>query len=127
MQYIVDSIFNKTNALLKETGVDIALDHIEREIGEIYNGKAIKIMDSISTCDTACFVLKNKTYMLVVNCDDEAKTVDISNDMFIDLMANFYSCRALSLDFKDHSKQILELSRRNDLIIRKLTIESSNK
>lgn len=126
MQNIINCICKKTSDLLKETGSNISVNLIARDIREIYNGKSIKIMNSIDSDNDDYFVLRNKTYILVTFSNCEGKAVSISDEMFVDLMANFYACRVLSFDQRDRSKQIFELSRSNDLLIRKSMINQSH-
>lgn len=111
MQY-ARLIYNKKNLLTKSKIDHFDQNKINQEISKLDNGNTIKILSATDQNGNEYYIGKQNGSFVLVRCVDQfAKTAQISEEVFMEIMSIFYACRELAMTPIDESLQVIRLSR----------------
>lgn len=100
---ILDSVLKN----LPETTDKVEAEKLIRdELSFIQSINGIKILNSARGFDDGVFVYHRNGFVIVNVKNGIAKTKNITDDAFIDIMTESYICKFLSMETKDYSKEI---------------------
>ena len=88
--------------------INIDEQQINNHIDSMYNGFGIRILNAINQTSLGVFVFYHNDFYLIIDSDGFAHKTLIDEQIATDLLALFYSVRALTVVPKLYSKAILE-------------------
>lgn len=124
---LTSKIIEELTLLKKQyTTITINTDEINYHIASMYEGKGIKLLNSIDSNSLGAFIFHNNgNFVLLIDRNGFATTKKINDEEAIHLLTLFYSCRALTMVPKLYSEVIIENNKTLNDCIKQIFLRQS--